>query len=42
MKRILFLLFAIGLTVGTTAMAGMSTSKVRRKHAFLLIKWHTN
>ena len=38
MKRILFLLFAIGLTVGTTAMAGMSTSKVRKETRFLTDK----
>ena len=38
MKRILFLLFAIGLTVGTTVMAGMSTSKVRKETRFLTDK----
>ena len=38
MKRILFLFFAIGLTVGTTAMAGMSTSKVRKETRFLTDK----
>ena len=30
MKRILFLLFAVGLTANMTVMAGMSTSKVRK------------
>lgn len=38
MKRILFLLFAIGLTAGTTVMAGMSTSKVRKETRFLTDK----
>ena len=31
MKRILFLLFAVGLTANMTVMAGMSTSKVRKE-----------
>ena len=49
MKRILFLLFAVGLTANMTVMAGMSTSKVRketaryvRRHVFLPIRWRMN
>ena len=36
--NIIFYSFAIGLTVGTTAMAGMSTSKVRKETRFLTDK----
>ena len=36
MKRILFLLFAVGLTANMTVMAGMSTSKVRKETRFLI------
>ena len=38
MKRILFLLFAVGLTANMTVMAGMSTSKVRKETRFLTDK----
>ena len=38
MKRILFLLFAIGLSASMTVMAGMSTSKVRKETRFLTDK----
>lgn len=38
MRRILLLLFAIGLTASTTVMAGMSTSKVRKETRFLTDK----
>ena len=38
MKRILFLLFAIGLGAGMTVMAGMSTSKIRKETRFLTDK----
>ena len=38
MKRILFLLFAIGLSAGMTVMAGMSTSKIRKETRFLTDK----
>lgn len=38
MKRILFLLFAVGLSAGMTAMAGMSTGKVRKETRFLTDK----
>ena len=38
MKRILFLVFAVGLTANMTVMAGMSTSKVRKETRFLTDK----
>ena len=38
MKRILFLLFAIGLGAGMAVMAGMSTSKIRKETRFLTDK----
>jgi hypothetical protein len=38
MKRILFLLFAVGLGASMTVMAGMSTSKVRKETRFLTDK----
>ena len=38
MKRILFLLFAIGLSASMTVMAGMSTGKVRKETRFLTDK----
>ncbi len=38
MKRILFLLFAVGLTADMTVMAGMSTGKVRKETRFLTDK----
>ena len=38
MKRILFLLFSIGLGAGMTVMAGMSTSKIRKETRFLTDK----
>ena len=38
MKRILFLLFDIGLGAGMTVMAGMSTSKIRKETRFLTDK----
>lgn len=38
MRRILLLLFVIGLTASTTVMAGMSTSKVRKETRFLTDK----
>ena len=38
MKRIPFLLFAVGLTANMTVMAGMSTSKVRKETRFLTDK----
>ena len=38
MKRILFLLFAVGLAANMTVMAGMSTSKVRKETRFLTDK----
>ncbi len=38
MKRILFLLFAVGLGTSMTVMAGMSTSKVRKETRFLTDK----
>ena len=38
MKRILFLLFAIGLSASMTMMASMSTSKVRKETRFLTDK----
>ncbi|WP_288160188.1 hypothetical protein, partial [Bacteroides acidifaciens] len=38
MKRILFLLFAVGLTANMTVMAGMSTGKVRKETRFLTDK----
>ena len=38
MKRILFLLFAIGLGAVMTVMAGMSTSKIRKETRFLTDK----
>lgn len=38
MKRILFLLFAIGLGASMTVMAGISTSKVRKETRFLTDK----
>ena len=42
MKRILFLLFAVGLGASMTVMAGMSTSKVRKETRFLTERWHMN
>ena len=38
MKRILVLLFAVGLGASMTVMAGMSTSKVRKETRFLTDK----
>lgn len=38
MKRILFLLFAVGLSASMTVMAGMSTGKVRKETRFLTDK----
>lgn len=38
MRRILFLLFAVGLTANMTVMAGMSTGKVRKETRFLTDK----
>lgn len=38
MKRILFLLFAVGLTADMTVMAGMSTGKIRKETRFLTDK----
>lgn len=43
MKRMMIILFAIGMTaMSSTCMAAMSTSKVRKETRFLTDKWHTN